>query len=769
MLPSRAPSPSQDATRRKRVARRGAAGPRALGVVGVLALSLAVSTPTRADGSITPPRPLSSFHVEYPDRASGEQDVLLELTVDADGSVEKARVVEGQTPFSDAALAAAKGFRFTPAREGDRPVRARIRARIHFTPPPPPAPEPAPGPVPAGPRALEVQVSGDPRAPGAIQLGRAEVRVLPGAFGDPFRAIEALPGLVPATAGAPYFYVRGAPPGNVGYFLDGIRLPALFHILVGPAVLPPALIDRVELFPGGYPAQYGRFAGGVLTATTRPPTTELHAEGTLRLIDAGGFVETPLPGGGGSALLGGRYSYTSPALSLFTSNLRFNYWDYQARLTLDLSARERLTLFLFGSHDDMERNSAGTWRPLYVSDVYRVDLRYDGSLGEGTKITHGFTLGRDRTTGSLSSYEPSSLLGGRNATPTGRDISVAARSRISTRLSNAVLLRAGADATLDSYTSDSGDIELQVTTVLPSRLDLSAGLFVDSVIALGRGVEITPGVRLDLWSSAGHTALSADPRFAARFPLGDRARLLETVGLAHQAPGFVVPIPGVAIAGLEGGLQRSVQTSHGVEVDLPLSFRASGTFFYNAFFNLSDPFGVTAAPQWADWSAPSLLRYRVRGSAVGLELHVERKLTERLGGFLSATFSRSNRVSWRNNYPARSDRTLVLQGALSWNIGHGFRVGGRGSFLSGRPLSPFFDRPGAKSVWGREPPSYRLDARAEKRWTIGKRGYVSLVLEMLNVTLAKDPDGLDCYSQPGCRVVRTGPVTMPSIGVEGGL
>ncbi|MEI9949386.1 MAG: hypothetical protein WDO74_10485 [Pseudomonadota bacterium] len=31
----------------------------------------------------------------------------------------------------------------------------------------------------------------------------------------------------------PFFFVRGAPPGNVGYFLDGIRVPLLFHIALG--------------------------------------------------------------------------------------------------------------------------------------------------------------------------------------------------------------------------------------------------------------------------------------------------------------------------------------------------------------------------------------------------------------------------------------------------------------------------------------------------------------------------------------------------------
>ena len=45
--------------------------------------------------------------------------------------------------------------------------------------------------------------------PGRHRLSLAETRDLPGAFGDPFRAVEVLPGLVPVASGLPYFYVRG--------------------------------------------------------------------------------------------------------------------------------------------------------------------------------------------------------------------------------------------------------------------------------------------------------------------------------------------------------------------------------------------------------------------------------------------------------------------------------------------------------------------------------------------------------------------------------
>src|SRR5688572_4455728 len=77
----------------------------------------------------------------------------------------------------------------------------------------------------------EVRVRGvvaphEREAPKTSLDGR-EARQMPGAFGDAFRAIEALPGVTPIASGVPYFFVRGAPPGNTGYFIDGVRVPGL--------------------------------------------------------------------------------------------------------------------------------------------------------------------------------------------------------------------------------------------------------------------------------------------------------------------------------------------------------------------------------------------------------------------------------------------------------------------------------------------------------------------------------------------------------------
>ena len=70
--------------------------------------------------------------VAYPTGAHGDAEVVLELVVEADGSVSAARVVRGDEPFGSATREASLRWRFKPARRGDDATRARIRFAVSF-------------------------------------------------------------------------------------------------------------------------------------------------------------------------------------------------------------------------------------------------------------------------------------------------------------------------------------------------------------------------------------------------------------------------------------------------------------------------------------------------------------------------------------------------------------------------------------------------------------------------------------------------------------
>jgi len=334
---------------------------------------------------------------------------------------------------------------------------------------------------------------------------------------------------------------------------------------------------------------------------------------------------------------------------------------------------------------------------------------------------------------------------------------------------------------MDSYdivVPDDRDVQILFNSLFPPRKDIAAGVYADAVIEAGRGIKFTPGARVDWFGSHGSEAMSADVRLGMRVPVTKRVRLLSSMGLAHQPPAFVLPVPGLAIGNLAGGLQTAAQTSTGVEADLPLAIKASATMFLNGFFNMNDTLGTAGGsatsqagnggvgprpPQ--DEQGSAVLNERALGNAIGLELYVRRKLTERLGGFVSYTLSRSTRKIGSRSTVSSFDRTHVLNGAISYEIGRGWRIGARVVFYTGLPVEPNIAK-----QWGRTrlDPFFRIDARVEKRWNLKKTRWLSLVLEMLNTTLNEEAVGVSCSAE-SCKQSVVGPVAVPSIGLQGGF
>ena len=684
--------------------------------------------------------------------------VLLTLTVNADGTVRSARAEQGEEPFASAAVQAASGFHFEPATRDGRPVAATIRFEIAFRAPvPAPAEPPAeasPGigvtPRPEPPKPIEITVRGQVLAPAVSSFTRAEVRQLPGAFGDPFRAIEALPGVTPIASGLPFFYVRGAPPGNVGYYLDGVRVPYLYHVGLGPSIVHPGMVERVDLYPGGYPARFGRFAGGIVSGETSAPETELHGEANVRLFDAGALAETGFADGRGSILLGGRYSYTAAIVSVLAPDTDLAYRDYQLRASYALTPDDRITAFGFGSYDLVAQIKNGISTVVFGSEFYRLDLRYDHTTSSSGRLRTAVTLGFDQTR----------VADQRNAQ--GRMLAL--RTELEQPLNPRLTLRAGGDFTLDSYSADArtyADPEdpntLQFNRLFPPRTDLAFGAWADVVWKPTPRIEVTPGVRADLFASGGTTALGVDPRIAARFEITKALRIVHAYGLAHQPPSFIVPVPGLTPGKLQGGLQTSLQTSAGVELDLLEATTATMTLFHNAFFDMNDAIGIPDAAATGD-----ALNQRTLGAAEGFELFLRRRLTQHIGGYLSYTLSRSTRELGGYNFPSAFDRTHVGSTAVAYDLGRHWRAGVRFVFYTGVPKSTpsrgLITPPPAEHP-DRDPSFYRLDVRLEKRWELGQRTWISLVFEVLNTTLHKETFGND----------RIGPVTIPSIGVEAGF
>ena len=733
-----------------------------LKIASLFALALAAyllpSAAAHADAGIAPPRRLDDASTPYPAGGKGDATVVLTAVVDADGVVTDVTVTQGQPPFAEAAAAAVRAWRFAPASRDGTPIASRVTATVTFR-----APAPTPAPAPAKPAATslpvtdrtpptgsaaeappiaEVGVRGEREELDTNHIPRSETRFVPGAFGDPFRAIEALPGMAPWLSGLPYYYVRGSPPESVGYAIDGIRVPLLFHVGAGPSTIAPALVDSVDLYPGSYPARYGRYAGAIVAGETAPPQTDRpHAEFGARVFDANAFGETPYDDGRGTVLAAGRYAYTGLLTSIIVPDYTVGYWDYQARVTHRTWGADTASIFAFGSHDELTYKGAPTFRVEY----HRADLRYDHPLPGGNLRVAG-TFSADDT---LTAVQTSTGAGANAALrgPGGR-----LRIEVDDRIDPMARVRAGGDFGVTRF-----DVDRLGDVIHAPHTDFEGGVYADVVWRPSRIVEVVPGLRLDGYHARGVDTFAPQPRVAAKVQMTRNLAWISALGTAHQEATEEVFVP----AKLPASLDRAdaYQFSEALEARLPSSMRLRATAFSSR---------ILVAGQDSELANK------------GVEIFLRRDFTQRLGGFLSYTLSRSDSLQGSTVARALPDRTHLVSVVLGYDFGRGWRTGARFFYESGRqyqidcptpgcaPTSAMV-APGAFPANGTLPPFFRLDVRLEKRWAFSGGQWLAGTLECFNTLDKAEPTGVEYVPAIGLTTQKQSPIILPSIGIEGGI
>jgi hypothetical protein len=580
-------------------------------------------------------------------------------------------------------------------------------------------------------------------------------------------------------------------PSSTGYFIDGIRVPFLYHLGVGPSVVSPALVHSVDFFAGPYPAEYGRHVGGVVAASTPPSAHRWRGEANLRVFDMGAFLEAPIADGKADVFAAGRYSYTAAVLSLFTPTTELGYWDYQAGGSVALSSRDRLRLLVFGSRDYLTEIRDDTEQELFGAEFHRVNLRLEHAPPRTMGAEEAASEPRART-GVTFGYDRSGL----GEEGVMRTLGLGIRADAELPLGRLASVRAGTDLQIDDHQfqpqdegaiapptpSENGELfSFDVSEAFAAGRTHDLGLYLDVVLRPIDEVEIVPGMRADLFAESGLGKLGLDPRAALRIRPLPPITTVTAVGVVHQRPTLIIAVPGLDPRALAGGLQEAVQFSQGVQVRLPGEVEAAATGFYHHYGGLTDLSATCGVG-----TATCAIGDRADGRAYGLELTLRRALSEDIGGLVSYTLSRSERTLGGETIVADFDRTHVLHVALGVAIGRGWHTGIRFTTYTGRPYSLLaFDDPtlpddptliGKRSAL-RRPAFYRLDARVEKRWTIGETGWVSVVLEGMNLTLSKEIVDFDCRVTEvlggrgglSCGGQEIGPITIPSLGVAGGF
>jgi len=596
----------------------------------------------------------------------------------------------------------------------------------------------------AGGAGYETVVRGKPPQP-AVRLTEAELTQTPGSLGDPLRVIESLPGVASVAWPAPIYAVRGSNPGNTGYFLDGLRIPALFHFALGPSVIHPYFFRGLDFFPGGYPARYGRYVGGVVSAETQAPATDqIHTSVDVRLYDTGAMVSAPIAGGAVAAAA--RYSYTAELVTLLGEDVRLAYWDYQVRADRRFGPLQ-LSLLAFGSNDVFAPSRTDDTQELDLG-FHRVSLRAAVPLAGGS-LQGSVALGTDHSRAPILDTFPIII------------DAISAAPRLSyARSFGPVATAIGFDGELARYEPVVLGGAPQPTSDwdLTRRRDarLLAG-YASATVAAGP-LTLTPELRLDTYDVNGTFARDLGPRLTVRVALDDETAVRASGGHFTQLPSLPLQIPGAEAFGLKFlGLQRSWQGSVGVETNHFAELELSATGFIGSY-TLTEVRDPTAAHP--DPLADDFLTQR-DALSYGVELLARRPQTRRLHGWLSYTLSNSVRSYGGGAIgPSDWDQRHILNLVVGYRLGRN-TLGARAHLNTGRP-SFHYDTLG--DPYQRLPAYYQLDVRFDRPYFFDKFT-LNVYAELVNATFNRQIYAIT-ESAPGQLAEHSYRIVLPSIGAR---
>ena len=565
----------------------------------------------------------------------------------------------------------------------------------------------------------EITVFGERERPPEITrrtLTTQEIRRVPGTFGDPVKVIQTLPGAARSPFGTGLLIIRGANPEDTGVYVDGIRIPLIYHLTGTTSVIAPDLVDSVDYLPGGYAGRFGRTLAGTVDVRTRQHIDETRISAGADVLDAQAYLQTnvPVSKDGEKKLgiaIGGRRSYIDAFLPYFLADSAFaikpRYYDYQLKLIAPTPEHRRLSLFIYGFDDVLSVTSARAGAFSSDADAqgdvltqynsHRAILNYEEDISDQLTLKVTPSVGADRTMASL----------GGAFSIDGKTTIFQTRAELAWEPSDAITVTPGLDLLAGPWgftfraPLQLDDIDDPIGEREPIGLEDSGWVtYPDAWLRLDLRplndrdrLLLVPSFRVNnlIFAYTGElnsdakafTGTSFDPRISGRFELIDGLAVKGSTGLYHQPP---QPQESIGVGATPDlGYERAWNTSFGVEHEVSPAIQWELELFWrdmSRLIDISSDFTGAGSQPFAN------VGY---GRAYGLELIARHQPTGRFFGWVSYTLSRSERrASKEADWVAFDfDQTHILSAQAGYDLPRDFGVSFQVQYVTGNPDTPF--------------------------------------------------------------------------------
>jgi hypothetical protein len=238
--------------------------------------------------------------------------------------------------------------------------------------------------------------------PSTSYFSREQIESLSYLGDDAMRIVHRLPG-VATTDFSARSHVRGGAVDEMTVFLDGMKLMEPFHLRDYQSVFSAVdqrIVSGIQIYSGGFPAEYGDALSGLTIMDRVEPTEPLHTELGLSLLYTSGLSSGTFLDGRGQWLVSARVGNIDALLNEELGNPR--YRDAFAHVAMALGAKHKIAANHIGYDDDVlvipddspgnlergrsDTDNKQTWLTLdsdWTEDLTSRTLVYSTAFGSG--------------------------------------------------------------------------------------------------------------------------------------------------------------------------------------------------------------------------------------------------------------------------------------------------------------------------------------------------------------------------------------------------
>lgn len=501
-----------------------------------------------------------------------------------------------------------------------------------------------------------------------ISLSKKELLQTPGTGGDPLKSIASLPGIVPQADDSAQVYMRGSSARDNIVWANRAPIGYLYHFGGLYSTINPDLVEDINVFPAGFPVEYGDALGGVIDTQLRAPKNDrTHYKFDISTITGAFLVEGPAgEPGKDSYYIAGRRSYIDLLLSpqdfndlileeegenANRINLVPRFYDLQS-LYRHILPRGSIDYYLFAASDEqrIDIRDAANSDPQFVGELQnREEFQTLGTTwrqrwNETQDHVVNFSLNRDESLLSLGTDENGDPFFA-NVEATALLLQPELRWKVNSRTqANIGVAAETIEAPVDLYISRpprEDDINFDLTTQTKYRINRTVRLHqVAPYLKLHRqwGDRWTTRLGLrytDLALSGGFHAREFSPRATLEYQASVNTLLSASWGRYIQQPDATEILddfgnPGLAVIEAEHRILGWEQ-----KLDNTYSFKLEA--YHKPLKNLVVPLD--------DQAPPDNYANRGTGEAYGVDVFIKREPARRKIGWLGLSLAKSERTN----------------------------------------------------------------------------------------------------------------------------